>query len=247
MYAKLKYQLGLRAVPLVHRLWRKSIAAHSQRILLDRDIFLITSTITPSETPPASSARRSVFSAEERLDQTLGSIASVRAKVPDALIVLLDNSDLTAMHMRVLQDAVDWLVLFHHDPRSIRFRAHDNRGVGEVYMLRSMHDVLGGFRYRLLFKLSGRYQLSQQFSLEHFPQDRFGFLPRDGVASTRLYSVPFCFHNLYGRQLAAAFIAGRLGVSIESTITRGLTPFQVQWLDHLGVSGYMAGGLWLDE
>ena len=247
MCAKLKYQFGIRTVPFVHRLWRKPLAAHSQRILLDRDIFLITSTVVPSETPLASSAKRSVFSAEERLDQTLASIASVRAKVPDALVVLLDNSDLGAVQVRALQDAVDWLVLFDHDPESIRFRDHSNRGVGEAYMLRSMHDVLDSFRYRLLFKLSGRYRLSQQFSLEHFPRDRFGFLLRDGVASTRLYSVPACLHHLYGRQLAAAFVAGRFGVSIESAITRGLTSCQLQWLDFVGVSGHMAGGPWIDE
>jgi hypothetical protein len=247
MYAKIKYKLGVAAVPFVRLLSRRPPLACSRRILLNRDVFLVTSTIAPSESPLAALPRRSSFSADERLDQTLGSIASIRAKVPGALIVLLENSDLSAAHTRVLQNAVDWLVLFDRDPRSIFFRDHSNRGVGEAYMLRSIHDVLRSFDYRLLFKLSGRYRLSERFSLDRFPQDRFGFLHRDGVASTRLYSVPACLHNLYGRQLAAAFFAGRFGVSIESTITRGLTSSQLQWLDVLGVNGHMGGGQWLDE
>lgn len=114
MYAKLKYKPGIGMVPLVHRLWRKPTVTDSQRILLDRDVFLITSKIAPSETPLAHTARRGIFSPEERLTQTLGSIASIRAKVPDALIVLLENSDPNAIHMRVLQNAVDWLVPFGH-------------------------------------------------------------------------------------------------------------------------------------
>jgi len=59
--------------------------------------------------------------------------------------------------------------------------------------------------------------------------------------------VPGRLHNLYGRQLASASFAARFGVSIESAMTCGLTSHQVQWLDSIGVSGYLGNGVWIDE
>ena len=240
--------IGMMAASLARHLWRWPITVSAGKILAYRYIFLITSTLSPSEKPLLRSAKRNIFSTEERLDQMLSSIASVRAKVPGALIVLLENSDLTDKQAQVLRDTVDWLVLFAHDPKAVVFRDCSNRGSGEIYKLQSIHRVLRNFDYQLLFKLSGRYCLSRRFALEHFPRDRFGFLLRDGVASTRLYSVPGCLHDQYGRQLTAAFVASRFGLSIESAITCGLTSHQVQWLDPIGVSGHVAvDGMWIDE
>lgn len=247
MYAKLKYKVGMGMIPFLARLWPKRIANRSQSILLNRYIFLVTSTINPSTLTPGRPEARTSFSPQERLDQTLGTIASIRAKVPDPLIVLLDNSSLSPAHCRDLQGAADWLVPFVEDPSASAYANHTNKGVGEVYMLRAMHKVLRSFHYRLLFKLSGRYQLSQHFSLDDFPPDRFGFLSRDGVASTRLYSVPSCLHGLYGRQLAAAFFAARLGVSIENVMACGLSSQEVKWMAPLGVAGHMGNGTWIEE
>ena len=244
---KVQYKFGLGVISFARHLWREPIAAEMPRISLNRHVFLITSTLSPSEKPLASSTRRSIFSAEERLEQTLASIVSVRAKVPSALVVLLENSDLVDAQAKALQDAVDWLVRFDADPTSRILRDHGNKGVGEVYMLQSIQKVLARFDYQLLFKLSARYSLTERFALENFPRDRFGFLLRDGVASTRLYSVPGDLHDLYGRQLASALIAGRFGVSIEDVMTRGLSPHRVKWLNPIGVGGPMGGGGWIDE
>jgi hypothetical protein len=247
MYGELRYKFGISLVSLVRRLWRKPTEVESWSILLNRHIFLVTSTLNPPQGLVSLPTRRGVFSSGERLEQTLASIASVRAKVPGALIVLLENSDLVDSQARILQEAVDWLVRFDADPRSRVFRDHGNKGVGEAYMLKSIVKVLHRFDYCLLFKLSARYRLSDRFALQHFPLDRFGFLPRDGVASTRLYSVPRRLHRQYARQLVAAFLAGRLGVSIEAVIARGLSRSQVGWLDPIGVSGHLGDGGWIDE
>jgi hypothetical protein len=245
--ARIKYKLGIATIPFVNHLWPKLTSAGPGRIALDRHVFAITSTIRPSPASLGSSCGRTHFSPLERLDQTLASIASVRAKVPDAFVILLDNSELDEPSTRALRDSVDWLVTFAHEPGISRYRDHRNKGVGEVYMLRSIHRVLSLFRYRLLFKLSGRYQLSSAFSVNDFPTTRFGFLLKGVVASTRLYSVPPDLHRLWGRQLASTFLAAQLGVGIESAIIRGLSPGHVQWLQALGVNGYMGDGAWLAE
>ena len=245
---RIKYQLGMATIPLVHRLWHLFGGRSEQnRVILDRNVFVIASTISPSSSSSGDAASRLHFSPRERFTQTMASADSIRARVPDGFIILLENSHLGGGEVDSLRKAVDWLITFDSDPMAATLRDHPNKGAGEVYMLRTIQRILSGFRYRKLFKLSGRYRLSANFKLESFPTTRFGYLRRDGAASTRLYSVPFALHRLWGRQLTSTLLAARLGVGIETSITRGLKATDIEWLNHIGVEGHMGDGTWLAE
>lgn len=211
-------------------------------------IFLITSTIRPSENPLSYTHTRSVFSAEQRLEQTLRSIESVRAKVPDALVVLLENSDLSTKEVSVLQNVADWFVLLSQDAQAIELRDSFHKGAAEAYMLLSIQNVLMYFDYRIMFKLSGRYWLSERFDIHNFPSDRFGLLLRGGVYSTRLYSVPKALNVLYCRQLDKAMRETLKGAGIEVVIMQGVPSDKIMSLEYLGVQGYISpNGEFIDE
>ena len=79
---------------IIRRMFNREIPAGNVNIFTKPYIFLITSTIRFSENPLSYSHSRSVFSAEERLEQTLHSIKSIRTNIPDAIIILLENSNL---------------------------------------------------------------------------------------------------------------------------------------------------------
>lgn len=215
-------------------------------------VFLITSTIRPSKGSLSYTPIRSVYSVEERVEQTLRSIASVRAKVPDVLIVLLENSALSSEETRTFQQAVDWFVSFARDARSNKLRDGLFKGAAETYMLLWIQSIICRFDYEVMFKLSGRYWLSESFSLQSFSREKLGFLwrgdSRSGSYSARLYSVPKSLEAIYHKQLTKTFRQAQMGVSIEATILNGVSHSQIDLLDRLGVCGYIAPtGDWIDE
>jgi len=173
---------------------------------------------------------------------------SVRAKVPDTLIVLLENSDLSARETTILRQAADWFVSFAKDARAVELRDGPFKAAGEIYMLLWIQQIIQHFGYEKMFKLSGRYWLSGRFRLRDFPSDKFGFLMRGGTHSTRLYCVPKSLEAAYRKQLKETFVAAQKGTTIEAIIMRGVPPDRLQLLSHLGVCGYIApSGDYIEE
>ncbi len=218
------------------------------KTIASRYIFLVTSTIRPSNMPLSYTRTRSVFSTTERFEQTLHSLETIRSKVPEVLIVLLENSDLTGREEVVLKKSADWVVSFAQNSRAVALRDSPFKGAGEVYMLLSIQHIIQNFDYEKIFKLSGRYWLSDRFDVQCFPNDKFGFLLRDGSYSTRLYSAPKTLEGLYQTQLRMTFKAALEGASIESMITHGIPPSKIELLPFIGVRGQVAVcGDYIDE
>jgi len=233
---------------LVRKMFNRKTPAGNVNIFTKPYIFLITSTIKFSKNSLSYSHTRSVFSAEERLEQTLHTIDSIRTKVPDAIVILLENSNLFPKEVSVLQNKVDWLVSFSQDARAVKLRDGPYKGAAEAYMLRYMQNILKYFSYNIMFKLSGRYCLSERFNIQNFSQECFGILLRDGVYSTRLYSVPKILNNLYYKQLYKSMQAALKGESIESVFLRNVAKDKIQRLEYLGVQGYISpNGNFIDE
>lgn len=204
------------------------------------NIFLVTSTIRPGQHPLSYTDIRSVFSPRERLIQTLSTIDSVREKVPDAAIVLLENSPLTEDETVLLQSSGARLVLYSGEREAVKWRDCPFKGAGELYLLMQALKWLKQLRYQRLFKLSGRYCLNDRFHLSRFPQDRFGIYSDGTSFSTRLYSVPKSLEQLYGKQLKTTFRKALKGSSIESHIMEGVPESKIALLPFLGVTGQVA-------
>jgi hypothetical protein len=71
------------------------------------DLFMITSVINTGNTPWSYSAVRSAFSIEERFQQTLHTIQSIRDKVPSSVILLVECSELSAEMEDTLKSKVE--------------------------------------------------------------------------------------------------------------------------------------------
>ena len=218
------------------------------RVLWRANVFLVTSTIRATTRPLSYSSTRSVYSAEERLSQTLRTIQSVREKAPNSAIVLLENSDLAAGETETLQHLVDWFVPFALDPVSRRLRDGPYKGAAELYMLVALEQLLRPFSYERIFKLSGRYWLSDDFCLDEFPRGQFGFLSRDSARSTRLYSVPKRLERMYFDELRRVLRLADRGKTIEAEILRRVPAHEIVSMPRLGVCGYLAvNGEFLQE
>jgi hypothetical protein len=235
---------------MTRALWSEPARTTTPRLVATPYVFLITSTINTSNRPLIQSHEvRSVYGAEERLAQTLMTIKSVRDRVPEATILLLENSKLTAAQQSALESVSDRLISFAEDEDAASLRDGPYKNSAEVYVLLRTMALLDDYDYRIMFKLSGRYLLSDRFTIDRFPLDRFGFRKYGSVVSTRLYSVPPTGRSLYRRQLESSMRATQCGVSIEDVIARGLTPQQSIEVNPIGVCGAIAvqSGAFIDE
>ena len=136
-----------------------------------RTVFMITSAIN---------TKFGVYSAQQRLDQTLATIASVRQHVPDARIFLLEMAGLplAAEQAAALSANVDSLLDFTGDPDVVGlYNSTDNwdvvKNVTEVMcfskaLTRLYRDTIKFENTDRVFKLSGRYQLNKEFDLSWY-------------------------------------------------------------------------------
>lgn len=118
-----------------------------------------------------------VYSSEQRLAQTLDTIASVRERIPGCKIFLLEISgvSLTASQAETLTAQVDHVIDFTTDPDVVGlYNSTDNwdvvKNVTEVMCfgnalkkLTRDVDMLGEFQR--VFKVSGRYILDERFDI----------------------------------------------------------------------------------
>jgi hypothetical protein len=147
--------------------------------------FIITSLIYCREKKLTYAASRSVFSPEERYQQTVRTIESIRAQVPQAKIMLVEaglKDD--PFNVRNLVDNFcyigdSWLVRLACDSRF--------KSLGEVVMLLYGRTFLPlAERY---FKMSGRYYLNDDFNLVSWQSGEIMFhYIRSDFISTRLYA-----------------------------------------------------------
>jgi len=157
-----------------------------------RPVFMITSAIN---------TKFGVYSSQQRLEQTLATIASVRERVPNCRIFLLEMAGLPLDKYQVdaLTAQVDSLLDFTADPDVVGlYNSTDNwdvvKNVTEVMCfskaLKRLHvDAIKFENTDRVFKLSGRYRLNDQFDLSWY--DNYRIQHQIVVASSRSSQFPY--------------------------------------------------------
>lgn len=141
-----------------------------------------------------------VYSTEQRLEQTLATIQSVKDRIPDAVIFLLEmaGEPLTEDQKNLLMSKVNHLIDFTSDKNVVGLYNSTNnwdvvKNVTEVMCFRSalntlkesgMANVLDRF-----FKVSGRYTLNDQFDINYY--DSYKIKPCIVVGKSRDSQFPF--------------------------------------------------------
>jgi len=169
------------------------------------DLFVITSVINTGTKPWSYTAQRSCFTREERFQQTLQTIDSIRSYHGTCNIMLVECSELTEGETTILQSKVDHFMQTYDD-LSVRHAClqSEKKGYGEVKKLEKACTYIKeqGLLFHRLFKISGRYFLNENFQQDNYSSTLFTFKmygPESG--STVLYSVPFEQCNDYYNQL----------------------------------------------
>jgi hypothetical protein len=149
-------------------------------------VFIVTSVLNVSEAPLSYTRTRSVYTADERLAQTLRTIESIRQKMPKATIVVVEGSVLSSTQYKSLQEAAD-VVLLSPNQKEINGLY---KGFGESKLLLCALDYITTYTSaEYVWKLSGRYRLTQDFSVEKWNNRQSQGKMTDGVMNTILFRV----------------------------------------------------------
>ena len=133
-------------------------------------LFLITSVIKVTD----SNFEKSFCNHPRRQHETLKTIYSIREKVPDVKIFLVECSDMSNEQENFLKEKVD-IFLNLSSQSNISEIVSKSKSRGEKMMILRSLEYLEKekIEYESLFKISGRYWLNNNFNIDNFINDSY--------------------------------------------------------------------------
>jgi len=145
----------------------------------NKNIVLITSKIFVSEKIFSYSGKRSIYTPQERLNQTIETIKSVRQNIPNTYIILFDNSNFKNRdeYFKILNNEVDsFLNITNNDYLNYYTDDYKYKGIAELTQLLEIYNMLfkniDFANIENLFKISGRYLINDKFNYNKYNNDK---------------------------------------------------------------------------
>lgn len=216
-----------------------------------KNIILISSAIVVSDKPLSYCQKRSVVSAQQRYTATINTILSVRQKIPNSIIILIDPTQIFDDWKIYLKSITDHLI----DDSSLTESTDTwlNKGCAEC------QQILAGLEYitgkyptaTKIFKITGRYYLEKSFKYDNFEDNAVCFMtiPKTSIffetvpaCYTFFYSVPIKYIAEYQNALKNTISKCLdLDKSIETILPYEFgSAFVNHNIEELGVSGIVA-------
>jgi len=209
------------------------------------DCFIITSVINTNNSIGWSyTPNRSTYTPNERFRDTLKSIQTIREKVPNSKIVLLEGKPVDLEMEQEIIRLTDVYINFKDDPWVLEAIDSTKKGLGEVRkLIKGIEElqIRGVLKdVKRVFKLSGRYWLNSEFNLEKYSLEQMTFKNYEHMVSTVIYSVPICKLDDYSILLNKCNIERDLyDIGIEVLFKRILQGRYI-FIETLGVEGFVA-------
>ena len=171
------------------------------------DLVLVTSVINTGKLAWSYTQTRSTYSPEERYNQSLQTIDSIRKYLPGAKIVFVECSDIPDEYTMSLISKVEYFVNQYHisEAREVCINSN-NKGLGEATQTKFAIEYIiqNNLSFNRFFKISGRYFLTDKFVSDKYKMDAYTFKRRANTGnaivsiSTVVYSFPMSFlHHFY--------------------------------------------------
>lgn len=204
---------------------------------------------------------RGIFSHEEREQQTVETIDSIRKHVPDANIIIYESgSTLSEDRLQRLTKFATVIPLNNigaiKQLSSQRLNSHAEAIASHIMMLNAEKFVPVGTKR--IFKLSGRYKLQDTFDLSAYEDigDKFVFKKRvktwmdqraqdvlgsDSLFDTRLYALTPALTEYYAKCLMDIYeTVSKYGVDFEHAVFRCIDKSMVVEFDKVHCEGRIA-------
>ena len=127
-------------------------------------IFVITSTLNP---------KIGVLTPEVRYQQTLNTIKSIRDKVKDSIILLMDSSPLPVEEHMIedIKTKVDHFITLSNHTHALELGNAGLKSPAECYIMVIAIDVIKNLALpgiKRVFKITGRAELTDRFNIEDY-------------------------------------------------------------------------------
>lgn len=113
-----------------------------------------------------------VYGKDSRYEDTLKTIESIRRKVPNVKIILIDNSTvpLTEEQLTELSKNVDVFKTIDHNIFTLFVNSIGNKGMGEAYIMNEAIKIIEEQNLigKRIFKITGRYTLADSFDISFY-------------------------------------------------------------------------------
>ena len=135
-----------------------------------KNLVLITSVINTPNKPLSYSAVRSIFSREERFKQTQETIKSIKAKIPNCKIVIVECTDFTDIERGYFQEQCDYILNLWEN-KSLHnniFGISKSLGEGTMTIKALEYIFEEKIEFDCLYKICGRYSFNDRFNYSVF-------------------------------------------------------------------------------
>lgn len=193
----------------------------------------------------------SVLSSRERLRQTVRQIKTVRRKIPNSLIVLLELYPLDLEDLHFITPHLDIICLFYNDTTATSYATQDAlRNRAEVHVLQHLAHLVKDKNFSHFIKFGGRYWLSRDFSIEEVTDPsrpcflrRYAEVYKETVVEPVFYSIPKTCFETYLQSLASmSEVMSTQWLDVERCLSRSCLgyPNGIVELEKLEIVGCVA-------
>lgn len=205
---------------------------------MKKPLFIISSAIDVSKNPLCYTSVRTVFSVYDRAKQTIQTIESIRSKMPEAKILMVESGIGNQLPYGI-KSMVDGY-LFLGENKEMR-EASDGpyKGLGEAMSLYLADPIIRTFDADYFFKLSGRYYLDDAFNPDAWKNDGYTGRFYAGVMTTVLYGFPKRLYPDWHAALKKSYPALLRGESLENALPRELEQKFIS-IPRIGASGWIS-------
>lgn len=157
------------------------------------NLVLITSVINTPNMPLSYTNMRSVYSRQERFQQTILTIESVRKFIPNSIIILIDCTDFLPEEYNYLKENVDYLINLwnNNDVKNNIFGKSKALGEGTMTICGLEFIEQHNITYKNLFKICGRYVLNEQFDYSIYDNEFIITKKINDAVCTFIYKLHF--------------------------------------------------------
>lgn len=200
---------------------------------------LICSVLNPPNIPLSYSKIRSVFSREERFEQTKNTIKTVKEKIPNTKIILVECTDFNENEYNYLNKECEHILnLWDRKELHPKIFGH-SKALGEATQMIEIIDYISkNINLDHIIKIGGRYWLNDNFNFENFKDDIVFKKNHEGNVATTLYKISLSELKLLREYFIANEDKMRRFIGYEILVTQFLSNKNVKYLETLGISGH---------
>lgn len=210
------------------------------------NLVLITSVINTPNKPLSYSKTRSLFNADERFNQTLKTLKTIKAKIPNCKLLIVECSE-TTENIKQIENLSDYFLNLY-DKKEIKndiFGISKSLGEGLMTINAIKYIINNKLQFNNLIKISGRYWLSDYFNYNNFNNNKIIVKKiKNDINNifTGLYKLPYNIINIFLNYLEKNINNMKKCIGYEilfANFIKSINKSNVIFLNTIGLQGYV--------